>query len=633
MSVRNAGTTIREARLKAGLTLEQMADTICSTQALCRIEKGRAGVSPSTFHALMDRAGYPCSAFPVFENWTDYQCFSHFNRAKLYLNAWQLEKAYVELDKIEELHWNNNKLNYQEWLLLEAKLYFRSYQGNHEYVFKLLSTSLHITKPTIDLFDFRGLLFSITEIELLIYLAQELLYMNELTTVFSICTQLETYLNNCSFSDVEKEFLLAELAVVFSKYLLATHDYQAAVSTADKHRHTMVVNGNNAPLLELNFLTALGYYYTNQDEIAFRMFKDTYYAAHAIKSVYSTVCLNYIRNELHLFLNDEIMVLDSLGAYFPQKEIIDFSDFTEGIYDLDDTVLTFGRLIQELRIQQNVSQQVLCQGLCSKSKLSKIENGSLQPDVLLAETLLQRLGVSERDFSFWTNSNDQIFFDLKFSLLHSEQLLSLDCKKLLSRLSQFKSSNNLIKKQYAIFSSALLSKSYNESLEYILAALSLTKICPSTLNINSQKLSWYEFSMLNNLAYSYRFTNTPFIGNGIFHKLFEYKANNNLEPRFLSETFSITLYKYARFLYSQKRHGELFDIYLNTDISILYHQMSTLAGFLFYVCQTNECIAKEKKYLHTILYTCALKNINEKVNDYDILIHDLMDEFSISIQY
>ena len=62
MSVRNAGKTIREARLKAGLTQEQLSEGVCSVLSLSRIENGSAGVSPVTFQALMAHAGAPCSS-------------------------------------------------------------------------------------------------------------------------------------------------------------------------------------------------------------------------------------------------------------------------------------------------------------------------------------------------------------------------------------------------------------------------------------------------------------------------------------------------------------------------------------------------------------------------------------------
>ena len=75
MGVRNAGKTIREARIKAGLTQEQLSEGVCSVLSLSRIENGSAGVSPVTFQALMAHAGAPCEVYPIFAGRTDFECF------------------------------------------------------------------------------------------------------------------------------------------------------------------------------------------------------------------------------------------------------------------------------------------------------------------------------------------------------------------------------------------------------------------------------------------------------------------------------------------------------------------------------------------------------------------------------
>ena len=72
MGVRNAGKTIREARIKAGLTQEQLSEGVCSVLSLSRIENGSAGVSPVTFQALMAHAGAPCEVYPIFASRTDF---------------------------------------------------------------------------------------------------------------------------------------------------------------------------------------------------------------------------------------------------------------------------------------------------------------------------------------------------------------------------------------------------------------------------------------------------------------------------------------------------------------------------------------------------------------------------------
>lgn len=52
MGISNAGSIIREARLKAGLTQEKMSEGICAVKVLSRIETGMTNISHSTFLAL-----------------------------------------------------------------------------------------------------------------------------------------------------------------------------------------------------------------------------------------------------------------------------------------------------------------------------------------------------------------------------------------------------------------------------------------------------------------------------------------------------------------------------------------------------------------------------------------------------
>ena len=131
MSVRNAGTTIKEARLKAGLTQEKLSENVCSVLSLSRIENGSCGVSPSTFQALMQHAGVSCETYPIFANRTDFDCFYALKQVQFFLNSHQLTLAYDELSHIESMHWADNRFYYQEWLYLYCRM--QSYSGtcNH----------------------------------------------------------------------------------------------------------------------------------------------------------------------------------------------------------------------------------------------------------------------------------------------------------------------------------------------------------------------------------------------------------------------------------------------------------------------------------------------------------------------
>ncbi len=600
MAVRNAGKIIREARLKAGLTQEQMSEDICSVLTLSRIENNSAGVSPSLFQALMSRAGAPRNIFPVFPNRKDFDCFYTLKRARLYLDSWQLQEAYDELLKVKNADFSNNKFHYQEWLYLQGWLQSRSGSCEHQLIYEIFISALNITKPNIDFSDLSNELFSDIELELLIEISNELLYLSQSDLSYIICSQLESYINNAELSFIERDRLLSRNAIARTKYLLYTHDYNKALETINEYRHLMVVNSENTSLLELNFWTAMSYYYCGNIEKAHQMFNDTFYSARAIESCYATTCLKFVSENTSIVIDDYIKSLPPINCKtFKYEKITDSLSLSDGTYDLfSPDVLTLGRLIYVLRKEQNISQAVLCQGLCSKSKLSKIENDQLQPDIFLSEALLQRLGVSERVFSFWGNSNYKILYELKSKILNSK-LTSL--KEQFALLKQFKEllseNNNILLQFYYALSYDFLDES-ERRIATLQNALNLTLPDFDILNINNYRLSLIELGIIGNIAYEYREI-SPSKSNLYFSKLLEYRNLSSVNIMFQSLVYPIFIYKYAHSLYHQKYYLQLSNLYTFSVARILKIHLDSLGFFtLFFVQALGECNDYKKAFYY-----------------------------------
>lgn len=600
MAVRNAGKIIREARLKAGLTQEQMSEDICSVLTLSRIENNSAGVSPSLFQALMSRAGAPRNIFPVFPNRKDFDCFYTLKRARLYLDSWQLQEAYDELLKVKNADFSNNKFHYQEWLYLQGWLQSRSGSCEHQLIYEIFISALNITKPNIDFSDLSNELFSDIELELLIEISNELLYLSQSDLSYIICSQLESYINNAELSFIERDRLLSRNAIARTKYLLYTHDYNKALETINEYRHLMVVNSENTSLLELNFWTAMSYYYCGNIEKAHQMFNDTFYSARAIESCYATTCLKFVSENTSIVIDDYIKSLPPIDCKtFKYEKITDSLSLSDGTYDLfSPDVLTLGRLIYVLRKEQNISQAVLCQGLCSKSKLSKIENDQLQPDIFLSEALLQRLGVSERVFSFWGNSNYKILYELKSKILNSK-LTSL--KEQFALLKQFKEllseNNNILLQFYYALSYDFLDES-ERRIATLQNALNLTLPDFDILNINNYRLSLIELGIIGNIAYEYREI-SPSKSNLYFSKLLEYRNLSSVNIMFQSLVYPIFIYKYAHSLYHQKYYLQLSNLYTFSVARILKIHLDSLGFFtLFFVQALGECNDYKKAFYY-----------------------------------
>lgn len=632
MGVRNAGKTIREARIKAGLTQEQLSEGVCSVLSLSRIENGSAGVSPVTFQALMAHAGAPCEVYPIFAGRTDFECFYSLNRARFYMDSWQLDYAFKELNKIEDLHFANNKLYYQEWLSLYGRLLVRSGCKNHSAIYDLFSMALHITRPQIDYSDFRHLLLSIVEIELLIDIAQELLYLGKCDLCYSICSQIASYLTNAEIDYLKKDYLYAEYAIVYTKYLLEKKDYKEALAIADSNRHKMVQNSEDSPLLELTFLTSLGYYYTGEVETAYTYFKNAFYAAHSIESCYATIYRNYVLSK-HLFSLDDCLAQmnDIPLIVFPIKKAINTLALTDGTYDFfSPDILTIGRLIHELRTEQGISQIVLCQGLCSKSKLSKIENDSLQPDVFLTEALLQRLGISECGFTFWGSERESRLYELKFKLTHTRLLTNEQIENYLHQFhSLITKKDNILMQRYT-FDCNLLSSSPEECIQNLHTALAYTLPDFDIRFIYNYHLSHSELSILNNIGFQYRNID----GNKsklYFAKLLDYLSVHSLDILFINSVFLLTLYKYEHSLYTQHHYHEAADLFTSSNHQLLKGNLATFGYFLFYYCQClAECQQYESatKFAH---YACSIQELYELNANSEVLKKDFLKDFSINI--
>ena len=220
MSIYNAGKIIKEARLRAGLTQEELSEGICSALSLSHIENNHTGISPVTFQALMAHAGASHELFPIFANRRDFDCYYSCYRIEFYINSWQLKLAHEELDKLQKWGFANNILYYQKWLYLNGILQIRSGNLNHALVLELLEKALKLTRPHIDYRDFRMVFLSSTELEILICVARELLFVGEDELTFLICSQMNSYLVNSEIDDFTKKTLLAKNALVYSMYFI-----------------------------------------------------------------------------------------------------------------------------------------------------------------------------------------------------------------------------------------------------------------------------------------------------------------------------------------------------------------------------------------------------------------------------
>lgn len=635
MSIHSAKDTIREARIKARLTQEELSEGICSIHSLSRIENGTYGVSPATFYALMERAGAPCSRYPVFASRDDFDCFYALKKARFHLDCWQLAPACEELQTVEDKGWADNKLYHQEWLLLHCRLQFRSYCCDHAQNYETLLSALKLTRPSIDLTDFYHLFLSQNEIQLLTDIAHEALYLQQPELCSQILAQLERYMDTANFPYLEQERLQAEHAIVHVKYLLAEESYEAALEIADHNRQKMIMNVDRGRLFELTFLTGLCLHCLKDLEKAATHIKAAYYSAHAIGSYYAEACRTYLIQNTDFPLSDYMQEFPALTPVsFPAKQPSVNINFSNGIYDANDKdAYTLGMLIRDKRMEQNLSLQIVCQGLCSKSQLSKIESDLLKPDIALAEALLQRLGITERIFTFWGNEKEAKLYELKFKLIHSSLLPQESFMEYLQEMDSLIEEKDILYKQEYLSSKALRIDSPNEQIDELMSALHCTLPDFDIYRIHDYHLSWGELTILNCIANAYCITDRSQLGSLYFFHVTEYLTAVKPDIIFQTQVFPMAARIYCRTLYFQKQYKAVLTLQKQINTDLIKYNIEAYGSFLFYYSQAlGEC-AQNNDAIRYAIYSCNLNELigyseNAKVlkkyfyEDFKILLSD-----------
>lgn len=286
--------------------------------------------------------------------------------------------------------------------------------------------------------------------------------------------------------------------------------------------------------------------------------------------------MNYLVNELSLDMSDILMIAPALPLNsFPLKQVTDTKLYSDGSYDLfAPEVITLGSLIRELRMEQKISQQALCYGLCSKSKLSKIENNTLQPSVILAETLLQRLGISDRAFTFYGDDKEAILHDIRIKISFSPSHDFLSANPQISN-ALLLAENNLYQ-QYFLYRHAIAQDDNVQKINELLDALRITQPDFNFTISSSMSFSLCELNILNHLCAAYTQQAMPIKGILLYYQLLEYLLHYPRDILDKKRIISIFLAEMSSNLFATGHFAELCDL-------SPYFVLPAMKGYVYYV--------------------------------------------------
>lgn len=637
MSIRSAGEIIREARLSSGMSQETLSEGICSLVALSNIEKGSFGVSPFTFQLLMQKTGHPCEFYPFFENRNDFDCFILLREIRTLISNFQLQEAYQKLLSVKNLDYNRNLLYYQEWFFLYSATQYYSGKGDHSHIFHVLHDCIDFFHPKFLSLDLKRCVLSTTDLETLILYASELLRQSDFESCFILYSQIKTYIDNSPFISLDLEFLYRKLNTLYINYLLCTGDFKSAYSLCAELIHSQRFSSTRYYAFEIKLLSGISAFFLGKKNETEKTLSELVLSCrslqnpflHYMNDILSFYNISYKASMVPGFQSDSAK---ETGFVFPQINFVTRTDLRDGIFDCyGPNVFYFGKIIKELRKEQKLSQSTLCEGLCTKSMLSKIENNQLNPGIILSVALLQRLGLSDTYFSLFGNQDETRFFDI----LNLSYSLGDLCKDNPDLFEEFKEIKEKFNQPYADQAYELIlikhSPKTADNYESALKAMRITHPDFDFNNILNYRFTDIEYDLIINMVNCINQTPYSSFMISYMQQFLRYKdtvpSKIGLELNF----YPLLFYFQHDFLYKNKLFSTMDYLFNSMDFSVFNNSPRIWGQFLYYHCQAQGELGKKDQAKLYGEYAFSLLSIFGFSKWTDELKESFMKDFQIEL--
>ena len=298
-------------------------------------------------------------------------------------------------------------------------------------------------------------------------------------------------------------------------------------------------------------------------------------------------------------------------------------------------------LIKELRIAKGFTQGQLCEGICAKDSLSRIERGLRRPDWYTFELLMQRLGEDPRKYcSDIVTANDMCVMNIKHkldSLLrdHSDQGQS-EAEQLILELKQDEDFQKGRGAQFLLMAEAAIShrnKDYEKMYYHATNALKINRP-----HFDENKISTYillddEVMLINQIAIA-QFQLLSFEkGTEILLKLKESLDNHYMSDKEKQKKYIGLLYNISKNLGMLKEYEQCIPI-CDSGIELCKKQFNAYHYplFLFHkACCILASGAEEHIGLLLLKEAYVLLDFYGRFNDKSLMENFVKNEFGVHV--
>lgn len=366
----NFTALLKNIRTEEGISLDQLALGIMSASQLARIEKGERSVAKVVRDRLLERLGV---ARDLYENLLDLEDYREWERQKDILHAVrekQTKQAEQLLSEYEESLEDDENIRRQFYLVMLADIQKKA-EGQELFVRKCYREALALTVPEADTVWAKQRPLSILEINLLL---ENLAYENGMDSFLKYKVLLR-YVEDGCYDEISKAKIYPKIAFYSLKKRMQYREHL----DAGERMECLEICGKAVERLRDAGRT---YYLVELLEIRRQLFEDQL----------GELTGKEQEENLAVQREDEEL-LKVIRDLYRQYDVTDYMEDCTYLYQ-QKWVFPIGEVLKIRRTMFGMTQEQLCDGICSVKSLRRAEQGKTDIQREVREKLLKRLGLS-----------------------------------------------------------------------------------------------------------------------------------------------------------------------------------------------------------------------------------------------
>lgn len=420
----NSGKIITALRVQDDISLRKLAKGLCSLPTLSRIESCERIPDKLLLDTLLQRLGKASDKLEAIMGIPDYQVYLRREQIEEYIISGEYEEAKKLIDKYLTRREANTTVHRQYILKIKAilsELEDHDMEKSKEYI----DMAIKMTMPEGVEEALKEALLSKSEIQLILMKIYHCNSKEDYYKALDILDKLDSYVKKHYTDEEELAKIYAKIVLVGAKILLDLKMYEKAVEICEYAVELLRKNDVLTDLYKILVMLIEGLEHIDGRSDELRKLK------------------KWETTLRELFIEYDIQLSEgSIGLLVENRQC---------------EILLIDEIIRRERKAQGLSQEELCENICTPENLSAVENGKRAPTIKNYDKLVGKLGLSK---------------DYYISILYTEifevQELRRECNRL-TYLKKYEEAERVLNKiekmidlhvpvnaQYIMFNKALL---------------------------------------------------------------------------------------------------------------------------------------------------------------------------------